>query len=66
MSLLVIDDIVNAMDKKQIVAKVHIDLSKTYTAYSIQPYIVNKRIWLLPTKLFCGLEFTLPSQNQLL
>ena len=37
---------------------VHIDLSKASTASSIQPYFVNNRIWLLPTKLFCGLEFT--------
>ena len=46
------------MNKKQIAAGVHIDLSKASTASSIQPYFVNNRIWLLPTKLFCGLEFT--------
>ena len=46
--------IVNAMNKRQIAAMVHIDLSKASTASSIQPYFVNNRIWLLPTKLFCG------------
>ena len=48
------------MDKKKITAMAHyIDLNKASKAYSIQPYFVHCRIWLLPTKPLYGLGFTL-------